>query len=80
MLNESLVINENSDTVKQNDFPDIPMLIFTSDETALWVQYQEDFAKQTGSEIIYLNSGHYIHHFEYASIAEQSKIFLQDLE
>ncbi|MDR0494345.1 MAG: alpha/beta hydrolase [Treponema sp.] len=44
-----------------------------------WVSMQKDFASEINVELVLLDCGHYIHHFESAKIAEKSKQFLNEL-
>jgi hypothetical protein len=40
---------------------------------------QKDFAVKIGAELIILDWGHYIHHYESQKIAEKSKLFIYGL-
>ena len=58
------------------------MLLFSSNGKGLsdsWISYKKDFAEIMESELVILDCGHYIHHFESEKIAEKSKLFLNEL-
>ncbi|MDO5401991.1 MAG: alpha/beta hydrolase [Eubacteriales bacterium] len=83
MLNEAANIKSGAEKVGNNEMPQIPILLFCSDGSGgtgytkeQWQGMQADFAKQTNSEIIYLDCGHYIHDYEYSRIADEIKFFL----
>ncbi len=75
-------IFNNAKRVKESEYPSVPMLMFTSDgaeTTPKWLELERAFAKATGSELIELNGGHYVHKHEPNLIAEKSKAFLGSL-
>ena len=83
MINEGANIKSGAEKVGNNEMPQIPILLFCSDGSGgtgytkeQWQGMQADFAKQTNSEIIYLECGHYVHDYEYSRIAEEIKLFL----
>ena len=87
MVKELESVVENAEKVGGFPSPKVPMLFFTSngDGTGLspraWRQHQTDYlAKVNGSQQVILDSGHYIHDFEYKAIAAKSRQFLNDLE
>ncbi len=71
----------NAAVVEAGGIPDIPMLMFVSDEDAGddWIPCAQRFAEAAGAPIVMLSCGHYVHSFEYNTIAEQSKTFIAAL-
>lgn len=77
ILEVGQIVN-NAKKVKEYGYPSVPMLMFTSDgaeTTPKWLELERSFAKSTGSELIELNGGHYVHKYEPKLIAEKSKAF-----
>lgn len=87
MINEVSSIKSSAEKVGNSEMPQIPMLLFCSDGSGgtgytkeQWQGMQADFAKQTNSEIIYLDCGHYVHDYEYNRIADEIMLFLDRSE
>lgn len=87
MLNEVAKIKSNAKIVEQNEMPDIPILIFSSNgigtgfEAKEWVAYYTSFIKMhPRAELIQLDTSHYVHDIEYEKIAKETKIYLKSLQ
>jgi len=81
VLNESKNLLENAKTVSSMGNPDVPMLLFCSNDDALgdsWIALQETFAGEVNAELIKLDCGHYIHQFKPEEIADEVIFFLQE--
>lgn len=86
MVNEAVQIKESVKRVEENLPVDVPILLFTSNgqgtgwDESEWVGFQKRFSEdQKDSELIELNSSHYVHNIEYERIAEESIHFIDDL-
>jgi pimeloyl-ACP methyl ester carboxylesterase len=82
-LLEGKAVTENAKIVSDGKLPNTPILLFVSDGKDLgdyWLPCQERFAKETNSELLYLDCGHYIHYYEQDFIAEKSSEFLEKLQ
>lgn len=76
-------VQGNAQIVAENEMPNTPIKLFVSNGKEVgtyWIPCQERFAEKMGSEIVYLNCGHYIHNYEYELISEASKEFLKSLQ
>jgi pimeloyl-ACP methyl ester carboxylesterase len=86
MINEIESVKSNTRKVNGLPTPQVPMLFFTSNgegtgiTTQKWQQYQKDFiATVRDSQQVILDCGHYVHDFEYETIATQSREFINNL-
>lgn len=86
MVREVENVRQNARVVDGLPAPQAPMLFFTSNgegtglDPALWQQIQGDYLAQVsdGRQVV-LDSGHYVHNYDTATIALQSRQFLQEL-
>lgn len=79
---EGKAVYNNALKVKSGGNPDLPMLLFTSDGAEIgehWLLCQEEFAAGSQAQLIQLDCGHYIHHFEAEYISEKALEFLLEL-
>ncbi|MBM7541932.1 hypothetical protein JOE23_002200 [Amphibacillus cookii] len=86
MLNEVKHIKENAKKVGEEELPNIPVILFSSNgqgtswDKQTWIGFQKDFANVQGNgKLIKLDSSHYIHNIKYERIAEESENFISDL-
>lgn len=82
-LLEGKAVTANAKIVSEGKLPNTPILLFVSNGKDLgdyWLPCQERFAKETNSELLYLDCGHYIHYYEQDFIAEKSSEFLEKLQ
>lgn len=83
--NEPLSVFTNAEKVhKVNNTNGIgKVLLFSSNGKELgghiWISIQKEFAERMAGELILLDCGHYIHHFEPQKIAEKSKQYISKL-
>jgi predicted alpha/beta hydrolase family esterase len=82
--NESKKIIDNTNKVNNTNYSDKTgnVLLFSSNGKQIgdyWLSVQKDFAEKIGAELIILDCGHYIHHYESQKIAEKSKMFINEL-
>jgi hypothetical protein len=76
---EALAVYDNAKKVGALPYPDIPVLLFSSNGSEVgsyWIDIQKDAAKTLRAELIQLECGHYIHQYEAERIAEECKRFL----
>ena len=84
MVNEALCVKAGARLVAQGGVPSVPFLLFCSDGSGGagfsredWQAIQAGFADSCqDAQIIYCNCGHYVHDYEYESIAMEIKQFL----
>ena len=58
---------------------DCPVLMFVSDGkqvSAHWIENAKKFAKQLNAKTVFLNCGHYIHHYESERISREIRAFI----
>lgn len=86
MLNEVQEIKTNAKKVKEGGLPDIPILMFSSNgqgtgwDEKTWRQIQKNYIEKfEEGELINLNASHYLHNIEYERIAEETKLFIEEL-
>lgn len=84
MINEAKYIKENAKVVSNGEMPNIPILMFSSNGNGTgwnketWRNIQAKYiSKCTNGQIVELDCNHYIHDYEYESIANQIKKFLK---
>jgi pimeloyl-ACP methyl ester carboxylesterase len=80
---EGKSVYNNAATVLSGGTLDLPILMFVSDGKEIgeyWIPCQKKFAAQNGAQLIQLDCGHYVHHFEYEYIAEKTLEFLSTLQ
>ncbi|HHY81470.1 MAG TPA: alpha/beta hydrolase [Clostridiales bacterium] len=80
---EGKSVYNNAKTVSSGGAIDIPILMFISDGKEIgdfWIPCQERFAAQNAAQLIQLNCGHYIHHYEHEYIAEKTLEYLSTLQ
>jgi pimeloyl-ACP methyl ester carboxylesterase len=83
MRNEWKTVYTNAKKVAALNYPNVPMLLFSSDGTEIgpyWIPCQKDFANRMNAELILLNCGHYIHQYESEKIAFECIKYLNALK
>ena len=81
-INEAASVIENAEIVDAAGGIDCPILMFVSDGkqvSANWIENAKRFAKQMDAETVFLNCGHYIHHYESERISEKIKEFVKQI-
>jgi pimeloyl-ACP methyl ester carboxylesterase len=85
MVNEAMMIKENSGKIQNESIAKIPMLFFISNGkgTGLSRKKWENIFKQYSGildvQLIFLNASHYLHNIESERIALESKIFIENV-
>ena len=85
MINEVLMIKENSKKIKQEYLNKVPMLLFVSNGKGTgfnkneWEKIIKDYTKELNAEIICFNVEHYIHDILPEEISDKSKMFINKL-
>jgi pimeloyl-ACP methyl ester carboxylesterase len=86
MLRELENIQESAKKVNEMGSPRVPMLFFISNgdgtgwEKEQWQKYSTEYISRVpGGQQVLLDCGHYIHDYEYETIASQSKDFLNNI-
>ena len=86
MLNELECIKESARKVSKLGPPQVPMLFFISNgegtgwEKKEWQRYLIQYvSKVPGGQKVLLNAGHYIHDYEYETIALKSNKFIKSI-
>lgn len=83
VLAESDAVDSNAQTVQKGGIPNIPMLMFSSDDPALgdhWVPCERSFAGRSKKiKLIQLPCGHMIQYSESDFVAKETKEYLQGL-
>ncbi|SFB02997.1 hypothetical protein [Clostridium frigidicarnis] len=84
MINGVEKIKINASKVAENELPNIPILMFSSNGQGTgwneyeWISFQENTIKNIeNGEIIYLDCAHYIHDIEYERISKESERFIE---
>jgi len=84
MLDEAAAVKDNAALV--GEIPQLPMLLFASDgtgtgfDTQTWRGLQRDFlADVEEGRLVELDCPHYVHNYEYESIAQEMELFLEQL-
>jgi len=66
-INEARAVVDNARTVSLAGIPDIPFLMFVSNEqdnaAAGWIAHTSDFATKSGGQIAFFDAGHLLHHY-----------------
>ncbi|MFD2132405.1 hypothetical protein ACFSKI_14460 [Pseudogracilibacillus auburnensis] len=86
MINEVKMIKENAKKVEENNTPNVPMLLFSSNgkgtgmDEDTWERLQREFSmEQENSILIELDASHYLHTIEFEKIAEEIEEFIGNL-
>lgn len=86
MVNEVEKIKISASKVAENEFPNIPILMFSSNGQGTgwnkyeWISFQENTIKNIeNGEIIHLDCSHYIHDIEYERISKEAERFIESL-
>lgn len=86
MFREIKQIKENAEKVSQSGRPNLPILFFISNghgtgwDKDIWVEIQESYIESVNTyKSIKLDCEHYVHDIEYERIAEESKIFIEEI-
>lgn len=86
MINEVKAIKENARKVKNDGVANIPILLFSSNgegtglDPETWIEFQTNFVNNLeNGKLIKLDSSHYIHNIDYERIAEEAKMYIEDL-
>lgn len=83
VLAESDAVKSNAQTVQKGGIPNIPMLMFSSNDRRLgdkWGQCERDFSGQSNQiKLIQLNCGHMIHYFKSDYAAKEIQQFLHEV-
>ena len=80
-INELKYISENAKIVGAGEIPQVPMLLFISDDTStteLTDAAQRYANTVENAKVIQLDCPHYVHDYEYNRIREEIKAFLQE--
>ena len=80
-INELKYISENAKIVGAGEIPQVPMLLFISNDTAtteLTNATQRYANTVENAKVIQLDCPHYVHDYEYNMIREEIKAFLQE--
>jgi pimeloyl-ACP methyl ester carboxylesterase len=84
VLAETEVTQANARLVAAEGFPDVPFYLFISNGEGLpmdnWGEVLMAYAEAAGGEYKMLEVGHYVHHEGAELIAEESRLFLQQIE
>lgn len=85
VVNEGLAVPAACARIDSMEKPDVPMLMFVSDGSQTrakdWVALQHEYAVGlSNAKVVELGCGHYVHHFEQARIAAETKAFLGAVE
>ena len=81
VINELKYVGENAKLVGAGDIPQVPMLLFISNDTStteLTDATQRYANTVENAKIIQLDCPHYVHDYEYSRISEEIKNFLQE--
>ncbi len=83
VLAESDTVGSNAQTVQKGGIPDVPILMFSSNDNRLgdkWGQCEHDFAGQSSKfKLIQLDCGHMIHYFKSDYVAKETQLYLQGI-
>ena len=80
-INELKYISENAKIVGAGEIPQVPMLLFISNDTStteLTDAAQRYANTVENAKVIQLDCPHYVHDYEYNKISEEIKAFLQE--
>lgn len=87
MLNEVEEIKNNASIVGKGGISNIPILMFVSNGNGTgwseneWRKFQYEYVNQIKKgKLVYLESSHYVHNYEYEKIAEDMKSFIEEIE
>jgi pimeloyl-ACP methyl ester carboxylesterase len=86
MLREIDYLKENAETVSNNEVPNnTPMYFFISDAQEViatgWNDSLIDYlSKNTNGKYMQLSTGHYVHYDKAEVIAEQAKVFFEEIK
>ena len=82
-INEAEAVIGNVDVVESAGTIDCPILMFVSngkEVSSNWRSNCQKFALLMHAETVYLDCGHYIHHYESETISRDIKVFLTHIE
>ena len=84
MLNEVECIKENAEIVQNRGVPQVPMLLFVSNGSGTgwneeeWREYQNSYFESVANgKLINLDCPHYVQDYEYETISEEIRRFLE---
>ena len=81
-INEAEAVIGNAEVVESAGDIDCPVLMFVSngkEVSSNWRSNCQEFARQMNAETVYLDCGHYVHHFESESISRDMERFLTNI-
>ena len=85
MINEGLMIKENSKKIKQECLKNVPMFLFVSNgkgtgfKKGEWENIIREYTKEFNAEIVCFNVGHYMHDILPVEISNKSKMFINKI-
>jgi len=76
---------DNARIIEQHGIPDISMLLLVAEGSmeqmgAFWIPHKKEFARQSGAQIEFFNTGHSIHHEEPERVADLVRAFIFGLQ
>ena len=81
-VNEAAAVIRNAETVEAAGKIDCPILMFVSDGKQVsphWIENEKRFAERMNEETVFLNCGHYIHHYESERISQMIKKYVRQI-
>ena len=82
-INEAEAVVGNAEVVEYAGVIDCPILMFVSngkEVSSNWRSNCQKFALQMLAETVYLNCGHYVHHYESESISQDMERFITNID
>ena len=82
-INEAQSLIRNVSIVESAGIIECPILMFVSNGKQVyknWIENCRQFASQTNARTVYLNCGHYVHHYESQSISQEIQRFLSGIK
>ena len=82
-INEAEAVVGNAEVVESAGVIDCPILMFVSngkEVSSNWRSNCQKFALQMHAETVYLNCGHYVHHYESESISREMERFITNID
>jgi pimeloyl-ACP methyl ester carboxylesterase len=85
VVEEARNVVENARIIEQYGIANTPILLLVAEGSieevgAFWIQYQEEFARQSGAQIEILDTGHFIHHEKPEQVADLIRAFISELQ
>ena len=80
-VNEAMAVKANAEAVAQGGSIAGPILMFVSDGSQVsknWIENARRFAEDTGAQTVYLNCGHFVHHYESETISRKIMEFARE--